>query len=72
MIRRPRFTSERHLQGDLGFRVWSSSVTLLLKQTHDTTISTTGDRVVVVLYISPNKFIYFLKHPEDPDFRVFR
>ena len=32
----------------------------------------TGDRVVVVLYISPNKFIYFLKHPEDPDFRVFR
>ena len=31
-----------------------------------------GDRVVVVLYISPNKFIYFLKHPEDPDFRVFR
>ena len=31
-----------------------------------------GDRVIVVLYISPNIFIYFLKHPEDPDFRVFR
>jgi hypothetical protein len=32
----------------------------------------TGDRVVAVLYISPKKFIYFLKHPEDPDFRAFR
>lgn len=31
-----------------------------------------GDRVVAVLYISPKKFIYFLKHPEDPDFRAFR
>ena len=33
---------------------------------------TSGDRVVAVLYISPKKFIYFLKHPEDPDFRAFR
>ena len=31
-----------------------------------------GDRVVAVLYISPKKFIYFLKHPEDPYFRAFR
>ena len=31
-----------------------------------------GDKVVAVLYISPKKFIYFLKHPEDPDFRAFR
>ena len=35
-------------------------------------MSTFGDRVVAVLYISPKKFIYFLKHPEDPDFRAFR
>jgi len=31
-----------------------------------------GIGVVAVLYISPKKFIYFLKHPEDPYFRAFR
>ena len=65
---------------DVLVKVWTLEMVLLEELREDTRVRVdhvdvgvaVGDRVVVVLYISPNKFIYFLKHPEDPDFRVFR